>query len=266
MADPKEIAARAEMAAKATRETVQSVSEKLASDLGMNKDDKEVRPGDAASLPNRPAPVTVTTKSVAPPPEVVPPKRIPRNLAATAAPGEVPPTPRTAAPISIDELFDGIEAQQLSMPNFSQDPKSANPNVMFRWVNFKVGEEESSLRYQQMRAAGYVNASREDLQPDSPVMPYWREDQKAFINYDTIFMKIDRRRALGFIKGNMEMAQQLGSRMNLSANAKKELRGALRESGASAELTRKVQAFVPKGQELNEVFAGDEDQPQPGER
>lgn len=174
------------------------------------------------------------------------------DLSQTAAPGEIPPGPRTSAPLTFKDVFDGIQAISLTVPNFAADPHSANPNIMFRWVNFKVGDDESSLNYQQRKAQGFVNACKEDVKPDSPTLAFWNEAQKAFINYDSILMKMDRKTYLGWIKGNALRAMELGSINKVGERAEKFLR---EETGNKA--AGKVQAFVPGMKDVEAMLGKD---------
>lgn len=119
----------------------------------------------------------------------------------------VNPIPADPQPVRIDapELADDIVARPLVAPDFT-NPKPKNPNVCFRWIEFKARD---GFRYQQCIAQGFSVAKKEDLANPEAFTVYSREMGTKFINGDVILMKIDRARYLGALKHRQLKTQAL---------------------------------------------------------
>ena len=144
------------------------------------------------------------------------------------------------------ELADDIHAAPMIMPDFIKIRKR-NPNVEFRWINFKAGE---GLRFAQAQAMGFVVATQQDVAVGE-LSPYVREGGTKYVNGDLILMKIDRKRYLGALRHKHEVAAALaddGIQRTLSA------RGAARElanAGANRQsLQGKISVFTPDAADL----------------
>lgn len=153
-----------------------------------------------------------------------------------------------AAPKSATVETDEIVARPLQMPDFvSLKPK--NKNIRLRWINFKVGRDQSTLRYDQALAQGYENAHVSDLV--SCPQAYIKDGGSKVINGDVILMKIGRAAYDGAKLYNRQKAERLVSRSGKLDRATKDVRKAVTDSGAPRELAGKISTFLPGEDETN---------------
>lgn len=112
-------------------------------------------------------------------------------------------------PKLIDEQWLGrgiIEAKPLSMPEMlSIKPK--DPNIMFRWVNYKSEEGSRVARHQSM---GFTISTIEDI--DGPLPMEIKQGAIGIICYDVVLMKIDKLRLLQAYEYNLQKSQRMVSR------------------------------------------------------
>jgi len=146
---------------------------------------------------------TITSKNL-------PPTQRP-NVPLTPAAGGMPPLP--PASVEVEIPWEQIEAKPLRAPSIT-NLFPVNPNISLRFVNRSVGEKESSLRYDQCLAMGFIPAEPKDVymvNPETgkkiPILPSLCRDGRI-INGDTILMKISRRDYIGALKWNAESAQR----------------------------------------------------------
>jgi hypothetical protein len=159
-------------------------------------------------------------------------------------PPEIGPPARFDAP----ELADDIVAQPLVSPDFT-NPQPANPNVVFRWIEFKARD---GFRFQQCLAQGYAVAKITDIKDGERFRAYNRENGTKFINGDVILMKIDRGRYLGALKDRYMKTQAMTdpavANAITSASASHEMRSAAGRVNAG-----KMTAFSPGAADLKDI-------------
>lgn len=159
----------------------------------------------------------------------------------SAALARGPLSPRIDAP----ELSDSIVAKPLVMPDFIH-VKSANPNVSFRWINYKAGD---GLRYSQAQAQGWANATSKDVAPGC-LGSYIREGGTKIVNGDLILMKIDRARYLGALKYKHEVASRMSNpHVQLATAAQKAAAGMTVPQSAAG----KLELFSPTGEDITNL-------------
>lgn len=123
----------------------------------------------------------------------------------------LPPTPPSSAEVATP--YEQIVAKPLRAPNFiSLFPK--NPNICLYWGTRAVGEKQSSMRYDQLVAMGFVAATPDDVyttNPETgaklPCPPSLCRDGKVFYG-DVILLKISRADYIGALKWNEQSARQ----------------------------------------------------------
>jgi hypothetical protein len=152
------------------------------------------------------------------------------------------------------EIDDNVVARPLQMPEFEHFVP-VDPSMEFRLVNFKVGDKESGLRFEQMKAAGYVVASPADVK--NLAKTYVTTDGKIIVG-DVILMKIKKSLIDGAKKWNWERAQRRRGR-SLNREAQRGADADLRSSGAPRSQLNKISTFVPNADELGALVGSDKD-------
>lgn len=135
--------------------------------------------------PNKPPVPTMTSASMIPPLEEIPP-------------------PQLYQPA--DELAEDLVAKPLGGPDFATDvkPFMKNPDLYPRWIF------TDRRRYAQAKSQGYRNATSNDLKPGfARLNPFLAEGGTKIINGDLILMVIDRRIYLGALKYKHQVAAAL---------------------------------------------------------
>lgn len=169
----------------------------------------------------------------------------PTNTTATAVPQAKPIDPR--------DPWEGVSAMPLAAPAIDQI-KLKNPNIVVRWVNRSVGKDTPTLRYEQMLAMGWVNATEADVIP-----PPGSVKDGTIQYYDVILMKIDRARYLGQLRFNNERVNKAVRRMDIVRGANTILQEDLNREGIGrgkytrADGSKKVSAFVPGDRDFADV-------------
>lgn len=137
-----------------------------------------------------------------------------------------------------------IEARPLTLPN-TLDVKLKNPNLAVKWVNRVAG---GGRRIQDHLAMGFVMATPSDVDLPASML----KDGK-YVDGDVVLMKIDRIKYVAALKYNELKAVQRVERKDQTQRARNNVREALAEVGAPAELAKKVQAFVPSQDETDSL-------------
>lgn len=145
----------------------------------------------------------------------------------------VPRTPQITAP----ELDEAIIAKPLVTPDFV-DIRPKNPNVSFRWVEFKA---QDGMRLSQAQAQGWQTATQLDI-ADGSLSPFRRDNGSKFINGDLILMKMDRGRYLGAKKYKHQVAAALADPSVLKTVTAQSTSKTLAQAGA-AEVNKQKDAF-----------------------
>ena len=161
-----------------------------------------------------------------------------------------------AVHVAADELDELLEAAPLVVPDF-MNLVPAKPDISIRWINFSVGEQKSTLRYDQCVAAGFVNAKPEDVKTATgkPVPPSLIKDGKLIIG-DVILMKVSRNAYLGALKNNRNKALRRGLQSEVAKQGVNELRSAISKNKPPKDVARKIQPFVPGEAELDAHLSG----------
>ena len=161
-----------------------------------------------------------------------------------------------AVHIAADELDELLEAAPLVTPDFL-NLVPAKPDISIRWINFSVGEQKSTLRYDQCVAAGYVNALPADAKTANgkPIPPALVKDGKVIYG-DVILMKISRNAYLGALKANRNKALRRGMRTEVSKQGINEVRSAISKANPPKDVLRKVVPYVPGEKELDAHLSG----------
>jgi hypothetical protein len=142
------------------------------------------------------------------PGQQIPPAVPPNPLAAAKPAGAItsanlPKPPVPEAFISDDEIV----AKPLRPPNFI-NLLPRNPNHSLYWGNRAVGEQESTLRYDQLIAMGFRNAKPEEVKTATgdPVPPALSKEGKVMYG-DLILLLIPRADYRGSQKWNEQSAR-----------------------------------------------------------
>jgi len=158
-----------------------------------------------------------------------------------------------AQQITAEELDEDIVAKPLVTPDFA-NIKSKNPNVSFRWIEFKA---QDGLRFSQAQAQGWQVATEQDIVLDNVISPYRKDGGSKFINGDIILMKMDRRRYLGALKHKHNVAAALNDASVLRTVTAKQTVAALESAGAAkAENLGKMSVFTPGAADLADTALG----------
>jgi hypothetical protein len=81
-----------------------------------------------------------------------------------------------------------IEARPLSLPGIGQiKPKTSE--YVFYWVRRKRGNSPDTTRYMQMRAAGYTNATLDDVDPQVSAVTTSEDGTEITCGVDLVLMK-----------------------------------------------------------------------------
>jgi hypothetical protein len=154
------------------------------------------------------------------------------------------PTPNVN-PRYIPELDDSIVAGPLVDPDFA-NVIPANPNVSFRWINYKAGD---GLRFAQAQAQGFIVATKADVKHGAD--PYIREGGSKYVNGDLILMKIDRKRYLGALKHKHRVAAALADDSIQRTLSARRAASDLANAGANNRaVAGKMSVFTPDAADL----------------
>lgn len=156
--------------------------------------------------------------------------------------------------ITADELDESIIAKPLVTPDFA-NIKSKNPNVSFRWIEFKA---QDGLRFSQAQAQGWTVATEADIVVDGVISPYRKDGGSKFINGDIILMKMDRGRYLGALKHKHQVAAALNDASVLRTVTAKQTVSALENAGAAkGSNLGKMTVFTPGAADLAQTPLGE---------
>lgn len=175
------------------------------------------------------------------------------------APAATPTTPKTGGAVPLDNylLDKTIVAKPLTgQMDIFGTLKPKNPNVVLRGIfNGRSGDSQMSLRYEQAKGQGYVNATIEDIAGTVPVSMQ-RDGGKVIVHGDLILMKIDRATYMGALKYKDQQALRSVQRQRDSSleHGQFELARAMQEVAAPQKLSRKLSPFIPTESELKKDF------------
>jgi hypothetical protein len=194
----------------------------------------------------------ITSANLAP--NLPPPTQAEKDAAMFGGPADLKPLDVSkGASFTDQELYDSLVAEPLVLPNFI-NLQPSSPDIKFRYVNFSVGEKESGIRYSQMRAAGYVNATLKDIKDFEKFPPEYQQSDGSIRIGDVILMKVDRSKYIGALKWKDDQARRLGRLRGTTGNVRdasgkagmQSFSQSLQsESGAPPTLLNKVAAFMP---------------------
>jgi hypothetical protein len=145
--------------------------------------------------------------------------------------------------------MENVEAKPLRSPNFL-NLKPKNASLALYWGNRSVGEKESSLRYNQLLAMGFVPAKPEEItdQFGNPCPEALTRDGRVLCG-DLILLKISKADYYGALKYNAQSAAMRvrkfgvamdGGRAEHQATESREI-----PKSALSGLPKKVSAYVP---------------------
>jgi hypothetical protein len=157
---------------------------------------------------------------------------------------------RRPIPVEID---DNIIAAPLSQPGEEVilKDKSMEP----RWVNYAVGDRQSTLQFSKMKASGFVVVKPEQVERG---IEFYEINDGRIMNGDCILMQIKKSLYDGAKKWNWERAQRRrGKSMNRAAQDS--VRAEINASGAPNSQLRKISTFVPSDVELGALVGSDKD-------
>jgi hypothetical protein len=164
-----------------------------------------------------------------------------------------PVFPRPNKGIPPAELADDIVARPLMLPDFV-NIKPKNPEIAFRWVNFKAGEGK---RFNEATFQGFLPATPDDCENHLGMAKDGR-----VINGDLMLMKIDRKKYLGALRYNNEAVNRVVRKANRETVAnqmlKEELGNASSNKATRPEHRGMIQTFTPSPAEVK-ARIGDED-------
>lgn len=149
--------------------------------------------------------------------------------------------------IDAAELADNITARSLAVPDFI-NVKTKNPNLSFRWINFKAGD---GLRYSQAQAQGWQNATYADCAIAGEDIPEVYKKDGKIINGDVILMKIDRATYLGALKNKHNQALHLAGHSGHHQEAARRVGQEI--GGIPKEATGKISVFQPSAADLTKI-------------
>ena len=187
------------------------------------------------------------------------PATVPPNVAVTAA--------REASSVGIrhtesNDLMDpNIVAKPLSNPGDgfgSLRPK--NPDVVFRGILRELQNNlgvSPYMRFEQAKAQGFVVATKEDVDPSTPIPPSCITADGKIINGDLILMKISAAAYRGALKYKDQQAINSVKRSQSVEGARKEINRVAQETNMPSKLSRKLDPFNPSLADLPKGF--DED-------
>lgn len=172
----------------------------------------------------------------------------------TPAPALSPSAPAPAPPEVVPSYAD-IEAKPLRAPNFI-NLVPINPNVSIRWGNRSVGVKESTMRYDELIAMGFVPAEPKDVKTSNglPCPPSLVKDNRVFYG-DVILLKIARKDYIGALKWNEQSARLRVKKpgVYIDTGASKDVGGREvladdggRKSVTAAAFPKKVSTYVPQ--------------------
>jgi hypothetical protein len=154
----------------------------------------------------------------------------------------IPVDPQAGAKLDAPELDENITAKPLVAFDFT-NPEPKNPNICFRWVEFKARD---GFRFHQCLSQGFAVANVHDVKNANLLKMYEREAGTKFINGDLILMKIDRARYIG-----AKRHRYLRTVAITDPRAVKPIAQAAAQ--AMLPRTSKLQAFTPGIQELQDI-------------
>lgn len=173
-----------------------------------------------------------------------------------------PPLPPQAKP-AVDPVlqFDGddeLDARPLTIPEFT-NIKPANPAIYLRFVNCAIATKEgqvSTLRFNQMVAAGFVVATINDVHPlDRPkIAGYVQDGGSKIINGDLILMKHSRKRINAAFRDNENKAQRLGSRAETVQRGKRYVSAEVSMKNPTSENAGKISVFSPSQEDIDNLL------------
>jgi hypothetical protein len=175
-----------------------------------------------------------------------------------------PPKPPVATP-EVEIPYEQIEAKPLRAPNMTS-LKPKNPNISLYWGNRAVGEKESTLRYDQLIAMGFVPAKPDDVWmmagTDKLPCPQSLQRDGRVLYGDLILLKIGRAEYIGAQKWNEQSARLRVKRPGVAMNtgASQDIKDASsmrvdkddsRKAPAPAGFPHKVSPYVPQIAEVD---------------
>jgi len=150
-----------------------------------------------------------------------------------------PATPTTQV-VNTPVSYENVVAKPLRTPNFL-NLKHKNPSMSLYWGNYRVGEKESSLRFNQLVAMGFVTAKPQDItdQTGNPCPDALIRDGKVIYG-DIILLMIPKKDYLGALKWNAENAARRVKKFGVAIDGSGKPRSVL------ADLPRKTSAYIPQ--------------------
>jgi len=142
-------------------------------------------------------------------------------------------------------LFDdNIIARPLTSTGI-ENVVSKNPALWFKWANCSF---QDGFLYEQAKAKGYVNATPVDAEVPGVVFK-----DGHFKSMDLILMKIDRNKALGEQKYNVQRALRASGSKQDGKTGERVLKEALGGVSEPPELKRKMSVFTPNEKDLKGI-------------
>lgn len=154
--------------------------------------------------------------------------------------------------ISEDEIL--LEESLIAKPIFINEAYKIKPkdkHYAFRWVEYQA---KGGLRYQQMKAMGFTNASEDDLLPAEQGGHQAQVDGGKLMLGDVILMKIPRNKYLAHLKYNMQKSSDMLVPQKIHEQAKRTMGTLVTGArGMPSMQKHKGEVFIPAGDEVRDV-------------
>lgn len=162
-------------------------------------------------------------------------------------------TPSTPADVITPDLTDLEilrDASIIAKPFGMEDGlrfKVKRSEFAFRWVAYKAG---SGLRYRQMLAKGFTNATLEDVELIDKTMV---TDSGSIVQADVLLMKCPKTILYPAMKANVVKAIVAGSHGTLGKTGIKSIDKVLADTKAPASEMEKVSAYIPTEADIDRL-------------
>ena len=157
--------------------------------------------------------------------------------------------------LSEDEIL--LDETVIAKPIFINEAykiKAKDKHYAFRWVEYQA---KGGLRYQQIKAMGFSNASEDDLLPQDQGGHQAQVDGGKLMLGDCILMKMPRNKYLAHLKYNMQKSSDMLVPQKIHEAAKGRMGSLITGNHGMPTMDRhKGDVFIPKGDDIRDVPVG----------
>lgn len=154
--------------------------------------------------------------------------------------------------LSEDEIL--LDETVIAKPIFINEAykiKAKDKHYAFRWVEYQA---KGGLRYQQMKAMGFTNASEDDLLPQSQGGHQAQVEGGKLMLGDCILMKMPRNKYLAHLKYNMQKSSDMLVPQKIHEAAKGRMGSLITGSRGMPSMDRhKGEVFIPRAEDVRDV-------------